>query len=220
MESTTKMTSATVSVVLVDDDAGVRDSIAQFINAAKGFRCVHCYATASEALHHIPQEKPDVVLMDISMPGTDGIECTRKLKMAAPECQILMLTVYEDTESIFNALAAGASGYLLKRMPPAKLLEAIREVKEGGSPMTSSIARKLVQFFQQLPPQENEGGTLSTREREVLHCLARGDAYKQIAAELNISMGTTRTYIRRIYEKLHVHTRTQAVVRFMGNPKM
>jgi DNA-binding NarL/FixJ family response regulator len=207
----------TITVSIVDDDAGLRDSIARFLRTARGFKCVSAYETGEEALERIPKEQPHVVLMDINMEGMDGIECTRRLKQKSPHSQILMLTVYEDTERIFNALAAGASGYLLKRAAPQKLLEAIREVHAGGSPMSGPIARKVVQSFRQPPPPEpQEGATLSDRERQVLECLAKGYAYKQISDELGVSMDTTRTYIRRIYEKLHVHTRTDAVVRYLG----
>jgi len=206
----------TITVSIVDDDAGLRDSISKFLRTAKGFKFLRAYQAAEDALSGIPRERPDVVLMDINMAGMDGIECTRRLKEAAPETQILMLTVYEDTERIFNALAAGASGYLLKRAAPPKLLEAIREVHAGGSPMSGPIARKVVQSFRQGPSPKQESDALSDRERQVLECLAKGYAYKQISDELGVSMDTTRTYIRRIYDKLHVHTRTDAVVRFLG----
>lgn len=206
-----------LSVSIVDDNPGLRDSISEFLRAAKGFSCHAVYASAKEALEKIPKDKPDVVLMDINMPEIDGIECTRLLKAAAPSLQILMLTVYEDTDKIFKALAAGASGYILKRTAPAKLLEAIRDVKNGGSPMSGPIARKVVQFFQSGEPARKESDDLSARERQVLQFLAQGYAYKQIGDELGVSMDTTRTYIRRIYEKLHVHSRTEAVVRFLGD---
>ncbi len=205
-----------ITVSIVDDDAGLRDSIAQFLKTARGYSCVSVYASAEEALAGVPKTRPDVVLMDINMAGVDGIECTRRLKAAAPQSQILMLTVYEDTEKIFKALAAGASGYLLKRVAPAQLLEAIREVHAGGSPMSGPIARKVVQFFQQGPPVKREDEGLSGRERQVLQLLAQGYAYKQIGDQLGVSMDTTRTYIRRIYEKMHVHSRTEAVMRFMN----
>ncbi len=207
----------TITVSIVDDDAGLRDSIPQFLRTARGFKCLSVYASAEEALVGIVKEPPDVVLMDINMAGMDGIECTRRLKAAAPKMQILMLTVYEDTERIFKALAAGASGYLLKRAAPPMLLSAIREVHAGGSPMSGPIARKVVQSFRQGAPSKQEGDALSQRERQVLECLAKGYAYKQIGDELGVSIDTTRTYIRRIYEKLHVHSRTDAVVRFLGS---
>lgn len=205
-----------ITVSIVDDDAGLRDSIVQFLKTVRGFRCLGVYASAAEALAGIPADKPDVVLMDINMADVDGIECTRQLKRLVPEAQILMLTVYEDTDKIFKALAAGASGYLLKRVDPAQLLDAIREVQSGGSPMSGPIARKVVQFFQPGVPTRNHADVLSAREREVLQCLAQGFAYKQISDKLGVSMDTTRTHIRRIYEKLHVHSRTEAVVRFLG----
>jgi len=205
-----------ISVSIVDDDEGQRDSIEQFLKTARGFRCVSTYRSAQEAIDGVPRDRPDVVLMDINMPRVDGIECTRRLKVAVPGVQILMLTVYEDTDKIFNALAAGASGYLLKRAAPPQLLEAIREVHAGGSPMSGPIARKVVQSFQQRSPAGKEAEALSPREQQVLEFLAKGYAYKQIGDELGVSMDTTRTYIRRIYEKLHVHSRTEAVVRFLG----
>jgi DNA-binding NarL/FixJ family response regulator len=169
-------------------------------------------------------DKPDVVLMDINMGGMNGIECVEKLKNQFPEMQILMLTVYEDTEKIFRALAAGANGYLLKRSSPETLLGAIQEVHGGGSPMTSSIARKVVASFQK--HKSTTGGTgegtaekkafaLSPREAAVLDGLAKGWTYKHLASELNISIDTIRTYIRRIYEKLHVESRTEAVAKYL-----
>ena len=208
-----------IRVTIVDDDSGIRDSMARFIQTTPGLDCLGVYGTATEALKKIPHEKPDVVLMDINMPGTDGIECTRLIKVALPSAQILMLTVYEDTELIFKSLAAGASGYLLKRLAPEKLVDAILDVHKGGSPMSSSIARKVVQFFQKSPFKQAEGEALSAREVEVLDLLAQGLAYKQVSAHLQISMDTTRTHIRRIYEKLHVHSRMEAVMRFQGRMK-
>jgi DNA-binding NarL/FixJ family response regulator len=204
-----------ITVSIVDDDPGIRESMSRFVSAARGLRCISAYGSALEALEHIPRDKPDVVLMDINMDGMNGIECTQKLKLAVPEINILMLTVFEDSDQIFRALASGASGYLLKRSPPAKLLEAIREVHEGGSPMSAPIARKVVRSFQAAPPAAGQTEALSEREKQVLDCLAKGYAYKQISDELSISVDTIRTYIRRIYEKLHVHSRTEAVAKYL-----
>src|SRR5580765_7027006 len=168
-----------IRVSIVDDEADLREHIAGYLTAAGGIICESCYASAEAALEHLPQVKPDVVLMDINLGGMDGIECVRRLKPQLPEAQILMLTVFEDTEKIFRALAAGASGYLLKRMPPKKLLEAIAEVRGGGSPMSASIARKVVESFQRTGPGlTDESAELSQRERSVVHGLAEGLAYK------------------------------------------
>jgi DNA-binding NarL/FixJ family response regulator len=204
-----------ITVSIVDDEPDLREHIAGYLNAAGDIRCQSGYASAEEALAHLPQDKPDVVLMDINLGGMDGIECVRRLTTLMPEAQVVMLTVFEDTEKIYRALAAGASGYLLKRMPPEKLLEAIAEVRAGGSPMSASIARKVVQSFQGNQPRGDESMDLSQRERSVLNGLADGLAYKQIADQLGVSIHTVRNYIRRIYEKLHVQTRTEAVAKFM-----
>ena len=209
-----------IKVSIVDDEADLRENIAGYVGAAKGFRCIGLYSNARDALANLPKEKPDVVLMDINLGGMSGIECVRQLKPQIPETQVVMLTVFEDTEKIFSALAAGASGYLLKRMPPAKLLEAIREVHEGGSPMSAPIARKVVQSLQPaqaalVATSAGEAINLSPREREVLDGLAEGQAYKQIADKLSVSIHTVRNYIRRIYEKLHVCSRTEAVAKYL-----
>ncbi len=204
-----------ISISLVDDEKELCQSIATFVNGSPGFRCVSIHHSAAAALQHLPAEKPDVVLMDINMAGMDGIECVRRLKAAAPEIQILMLTVYEDTEKIFKALTAGASGYLLKRSNPSKLLEAIREVHEGGAPMSGSVARKVVASFQQAKATSQAETHLSPREETILNLLAKGLAYKQIAAELGISVETIRSYLRRICEKLHVQSRTEAVAKYL-----
>jgi len=206
-----------ITVSIVDDEADLREHIAGYLAAAGDIRCKSVYASAEEALEHLPQDKPDVVLMDINLGdgGIDGIECVRRLKALMPDAQVLMLTVFEDTEKIFRALAAGAGGYLLKRMPPGKLVEAILEVCDGGSPMSASIARKVVQSFQAAPARGEASAELSQRERSVLDGLADGLAYKQIADQLGVSIHTVRNYIRRIYEKLHVQTRTEAVAKFL-----
>jgi DNA-binding NarL/FixJ family response regulator len=163
----------------------------------------------------LPKDKPEVVLMDINLPGMNGVECVRRLKQIAPEIAAVMLTAYEDTENIFNALAAGATGYLLKRAPRAELLDAIREVRRGGSPMTTHIARKVVQSFQKQSAAAPTGEALSVREQEVLDHLSQGFLYKEIAEKMGISYETVHTYIRRIYEKLQVRTRTEAVAKFL-----
>lgn len=208
--------SKTITVSIVDDQADLRESISGYLDEAGGFRCISGYPNAKEALAGLEKDNPDVVLMDINLGGMDGIECVRRLKLAKPGILVVMLTVFEDTEKIFRALAAGASGYLLKRMPPAKLIEAIREAVDGGSPMSAPIARKVVQSFHAPPPAKTEEfPDLSQREHEVLNGLAEGLGYKQIADQLDVSIHTVRNYIRRIYEKLHVRSRTEAVVKFL-----
>ncbi len=204
-----------ITVSIIDDEKELRESIATFINGSSGFRCVSVYGSADAALQELPNEKPDVVLMDINMPGMNGIECVERLKRLMPTLQIVMLTVYEDTEQIFRALAAGATGYLLKRLSPTKLLQAIREVQGGGSPMSNSIARKVVASFQKAKQTDEKQPHLSPREQAVLDCLAKGLTYKQIADQLEISIDTIRTHLRRVYEKLHVQSRTEAVAKYL-----
>jgi len=204
-----------ISVTIVDDEKELRESIKTFVDGSPGFRCVSSYSNAAAALAGLPKDDSDVVLMDINMVGMDGIECVERLKTTMPEIQIVMLTVYEDTDKIFKALSAGASGYLLKRSSPARLLEAIKEVHAGGSPMSSSIARKVVASFRKATPAVENPIHLSPREQAVLDCLAKGLTYKQIADQLEISIDTIRTYLRRIYEKLHVQSRTEAVAKYL-----
>jgi len=204
-----------ITVSIVEDNDELRGTLARVINRAEGFRCLSQYPDAETAVEALPRDRPDVILMDINLPGMNGVECVRRLKQLAPECQVIMLTVYEDTENIFNALAAGASGYLLKRTPRAEVLDAIREVNRGGSPMTTHIARKVVQSFQQPSASSQSTEGLSPREQEVLDCLSKGFLYKEIADKLGIGYETVHTYIRRIYEKLQVRTRTEAVAKFL-----
>jgi DNA-binding NarL/FixJ family response regulator len=204
-----------ITVSIVDDEKELCQSIATFVNGSPGFRCVSTYHSAEAALKYLPQDRSDVVLMDIHMAGMNGIECVKRLKGMVPEMQIVMLTVYEDSEQIFKALAAGASGYMLKRLTPGKLLEAIVEVREGGSPMSSSIARKVVASFQQANQTQEKETHLSSREQMVLECLAKGFTYKYTADQLGVSIDTVRTYIRRVYEKLHVQSRTEAVAKYL-----
>ena len=204
-----------ITVSIVEDNDQLRGTLTRVINRAEGFRCLSQYPDAEAAVEALPRDRPDVVLMDINLPGMNGVECVRRLKQLAPDSLVIMLTVYEDTENIFNALAAGASGYLLKRTPRAEVLDAIREVHRGGSPMTTHIARKVVQSFQPTGPSSQTGESLSPREQEVLDCLSKGFLYKEIAEKLGISYETVHTYIRRIYEKLQVRTRTEAVAKFL-----
>ena len=209
-----------VSIVIsiVEDDAPARGMLADWIRHTQGFRCAGVHGSAEAAIATLPAEKPSVVLMDINLPGMSGIECVHRLKPLLPDTQFVMLTVYEDADHIFNALTAGASGYLLKRMPRAELLAAIKDVHAGGSPMSSHIARKVVQSFQRPGLQPSDAEDLSPREREVLELLSRGYLYKEIAVSLQISGPTVNTYIRRIYEKLHVRSRSQAVAKFTHIP--
>src|SRR5882724_2284862 len=204
-----------ITVSIVEDNDQLRGTLARVLNRSEGFQCVSHYPNAEEALKDLPKARPDVVLMDINLPGINGVECVRQLKQVLPQTQVIMLTVYEDTENIFNALAAGAAGYLLKRTKTPELLQAIREVRHGGSPMTTHIARKVTQSFQRAGPSPQATENLSQREQEVLDCLSHGFLYKEIAEKLGISYETVHTYIRRIYEKLQVRTRTEAVAKFL-----
>jgi DNA-binding NarL/FixJ family response regulator len=203
-----------VTVAIVEDDAATRGILADWINDAPSFRCVGLYGDGVSALATMPAWVPDVALVDINLPGCSGIECVRQLKPQLPKTQFVMVTVYGDSEHIFDALAAGASGYLLKRLTRESLIAALEEVHDGGSPMSSSIARRLVQFFQTPRPSAGELETLSPRELEVLRLLAEGYVNKEIADRLGISAPTVATYIRRVYEKLHVHSRAAAIGKF------
>ncbi len=206
-----------IKVVIVDDDEEIRASLATLIRRASNLKLIGDYANAETALKEIPRHVPDVVIMDINLPGMKGFECVRQLKATRPEVQFLMLTVYEDSDSLFNSLKAGASGYLLKRTASAKLLEAIRDVHTGGSPMTPQLARRVVQFFSK-PSESGSNSSLSELtpgEREFLGQLANGYAYKEIADRMKISIDTVRSYVRTVYEKLHVHSRTEAVVKYL-----
>jgi DNA-binding NarL/FixJ family response regulator len=205
-----------ITVAIVEDNEQLRGTLARMLNKAEGFRCIGQHASAEAALEALPKEKPEVVLMDINLPGINGVECVQRLKQSSPEIMAVMLTAYEDTENIFAALAAGAAGYLLKRAPRAEILDAIREVHRGGSPMTTHIARKVVQSFQKPVAAPSEPTQeLSAREQEVLDHLSHGFLYKEIAEKMGISYETVHTYIRRIYEKLQVRTRTEAVAKFL-----
>jgi DNA-binding NarL/FixJ family response regulator len=205
----------TIRVAIVEDDEEIRANLKHRIGESSSFHLVGSYPDAESALAGIPAQKPDVVLMDINLPGLDGVECVRQLKQQMSEAQFIMLTVYEDNNRLFKSLMAGASGYLLKRTPPAKLLSAIREAHAGGSPMTPQIARRVVQHFQQTNAPVSNLPRLTPRETDVLNQLAKGFRYKEIIDNLGISAGTLHSYIRNIYEKLHVHSRTEAVVKYL-----
>jgi len=208
-----------LSVSIVEDNAQVRGSLAKLIDSAPGFKCVSRHGSAEDALKELPKIRPEVVLMDINLPGMNGVECVRRLKPQLPGTQLIMLTVYQNTEHIFNALAAGATGYMLKQTPPAELLSAIKEVQAGGSPMSSHIARKIVQSFQQPAAVSAEAQSLSPREAEVLDLLAKGFLYKEIADQMKVSYATVHTHIRHVYEKLHVRSRTEAVAKHLGQKR-
>lgn len=207
-----------VRVSIVDDNAKLRESLAILIDGESGFRCVSTHRTAESALGHLRQEKPDVVLMSIDWAGKSGLECVRKLKRAMPSLKIIMHTVHEEEESLFQSLRAGASGYLLKRTTPARLLEAIAEVHEGGAPMTPRIARMVVEHFHEFETAEAESRSeiLTRRESEILDNLSKGYRNKQIADLLGITIDTVRAHLRSIYDKLHVDSRTAAVRQYLS----
>lgn len=203
-----------IKVALVEDNASVRESLAIILNGSPGFRCICTCQTAEEALEKIPKAAPEVVLMDINLPGVSGIDCTRSLKERLPDALIIMLTIEEDSERVFRSLEAGATGYLVKNTPPARILEAIEEVHRGGSPMSSHIARMLVRSFHRCAQPASVGIKLTTREGEVLNFVAKGYRSKEIAEALEIGARTVETHIRNIYDKLHVRSRAEAVARF------
>jgi len=212
-----------ISICIVDDNKDIRSALEQIVLMSDGYQLLGSFGSAEEALQQIPLLKPDIALMDINLgEGESGIDCVRHLKAEYPEILFMMCTVYEDDEKIFEALTAGASGYILKKTAPHKLLEAIRELQEGGAPMSSQIARKVVNAFQHNKPLE-KGTTdssalsvLSNREKEILELLAKGMLYKEIAASLFISQETVRKHVYHIYEKLHVNNRVEAINKYFG----
>jgi DNA-binding NarL/FixJ family response regulator len=205
-----------VRIAIVEDDEEIRASLASIIKRSTDFHFVRAYGDAESALTGMESDMPDVVLMDINLPGLDGVECVRRLKKRMPGVQCIMLTVYEDNERLFQSLMAGASGYLLKRTSPRKLLEAIRDVRKGGGAMTPQIAMQVIQHFRQSSGMSSEFEKLTPGEKDVLDQLSKGYLYKEIADHLAISIDTVRNYVRKIYEKLHVHSRTEAVVKYLG----
>ena len=205
-----------IRVCIVEDNADMRESVALLLNQAPGLRCISTYASAEAAVRDLPSQKPDVALVDINLPGMNGIECVAKLKAQLPKLQVLMLTRFEQSDRIFDSIRAGASGYLLKHTPADELIQAVEQVHAGGAPMTMQIARKVIDHFRQIQQPAAEVHKLTPREQEVLALLAKGYLYKQIGDELGISINTLRNRLRAIYEKLHVHSRTEATVKFLG----
>jgi DNA-binding NarL/FixJ family response regulator len=201
-------------IAIVEDNKVIRESLVEFVQADPDCRCVCACATGEEGLKVIPQHQPEIVLMDIQLPNLSGIDCTAQLKRMLPALHIIMVTVYEDTERIFKALRAGACGYLLKRCTPEELLSAIREVRQGGAPMSRDIARKVIASFQEPLAAAVEVEGLSPREREILELLAQGFPNKEIAQRVGVSDGTVRWHLRHVYDKLHVRSRTEAALKF------
>ncbi|HEU5052000.1 MAG TPA: response regulator transcription factor [Hanamia sp.] len=207
-----------IAVSVVEDIDEIRTRLKSILDESEEFMCTGAYSKAEDACNELAEVMPDIVLMDINLPGMSGIECMRKVKSIAPQILFMMFTIYEDSEQVFEALTAGASGYLLKKTPPEQLKEALKELFEGGSPMSAQIARKVVTYFQKKgEPQNDEESVLSPREREVLELLSKGFLYKEIANKLSISTGTVRQHIHKIYDKLHVQNRTEALNKFYGH---
>jgi len=208
-----------VTVAIVEDNPELREELIALFRGFEGFACVASYSTAEEALQELPAVKPEVILMDINLPGMSGIECVRTLKTRLPKAPVVMLTVHDDDDSIFESLKAGAVGYILKKTPPAKILEAIREVHGGGSPMSNQIARRVLATFQAMPRRADDDGMLSPREQEILNHVARGLRYKEIADTLYISTDTVRTHLRNVYRKLQVRSATEALFKTNTRPR-
>jgi DNA-binding NarL/FixJ family response regulator len=206
-----------IRVSIVEDSRGTRESLTELLGRASTLRCVGAHPNGEEALRAIPEEQPDVVLMDINLPGMSGIECVARLKQNNPKLQVLMLTTYEESDLIFDSLRRGASGYLLKNLPPSELIQAVEQVHAGGAPMSMQIARKVVNHFQQIQKPRSEVEKLTKREHEILALLAKGYLYKEIADQLSITLSTVRAHLHTVYEKLHVQSRTEAVVKFLGH---
>lgn len=205
-----------ISLVIVEDLAEVREGLKQFISLNPEFTILDTFQTAEEAMHELPRLNPDIVIMDINLPSMSGIECIRQIKKKTPRTQFMMFTVYENDEKVFEALKAGASGYLLKNTGLLQLIEALKELYNGGSPMSANIARKLVTLFREEHTEAEPTTGLSKRENEILQLLSKGLLYKEIADQLSISTGTVRQHIHKIYEKLHVQNRTEALNKAFG----
>ena len=204
-----------IKVAIIEDARGTRESLKELISRATGMSCAGAYANAEDAIEEIPTAGPDVVLVDINLPGMSGVQCVSHLKQRQPKLQLLILTTYEESDLIFDSLRAGAAGYLLKNMRPAEIIQAVEQVHAGGSPMSMNIARKVVTYFQNGRQPSSDVEKLTKREQEILSLLAKGYLYKEIADQLSISLSTVRAHLHTVYEKLHVHSRTQAVVKYL-----
>lgn len=205
-----------ITLAIVEDLDEVRDGLKNFISLSQDFKILDTFKTAEEAVHDLPKLKPDIVIMDINLPGMNGIECIRQVKSKTPATQFMMFTVYENDEKVFEALKAGASGYLLKNTGLVQLIESLKELHTGGSPMSANIARKLVTLFRNQQKETTNLEVLSSRENEILQLLAKGLLYKEIADQLSISVSTVRQHIHHVYEKLHVQNRTEAINKVFG----
>ena len=210
------MSKKNITVAVVEDARGPREKLIALLNRAPGLRCLGGFATGEEAVKEMPALLADVVLMDINLPGMNGIKCVAQLKHRLPQAQFLMLTSYEDSELIFESLRVGASGYLMKNLDPDEIIQAVEQVYAGGSPMSMNIARKVVNHFRQIKAPSSEMEKLTEREQEVLALLAKGFLYKEIAEQLGISLHTVRGHVHLVYEKLHVQSRTEAVLKYLG----
>jgi DNA-binding NarL/FixJ family response regulator len=206
-----------ISISIVEDSRGTRETLSELLKRSPGLQFLSAYPDGEHALEDLPNKRPDVVLMDINLPGMNGIECVARLKEKLPATQVLMLTTYEEGDLIFDSLRAGANGYLLKNMAPAELIHAVEQVHAGGSPMSMHIARKVVNHFQQIKKPSSEMEKLTKREQEILAQLAKGFLYKEIADQLGISLSTVRAHLHTVYEKLHVQSRTEAVVKYLAH---
>lgn len=203
------------NVAIVEDDSVLRNSLEWLINETAGFRCVCACPAGEDAARRLPELQPQVVLMDLNLPDMSGIECIRKLKERLPKLHVIVLTVYEDSEHIFRALKAGASGYLLKRAGPENVLAAIKDARDGGAPMSSQIARRVVDSFHNPVPDEKEEMKLTERESEILALLSQGHSNKEIADKMSVTVSTVRTHLSHVYEKLHVRSRTEAIIKYL-----
>ncbi|MFN0121734.1 MAG: response regulator [Blastocatellia bacterium] len=208
---------ATIEVVIVEDDRSLREGLGLLINATPGFRCLHTYGSVEEALQGLASGAPDIILLDIHLPGMLGSEGVKLFRQRHPDTQVLMLSVYAEQDKVFESICNGACGYLLKKTPPARLLEAIREAHGGGAPMSPEIARKVITLFQKTVIPEQTDDQLTPQEIRLLQLLSDGHSYQSAAGQLNISINTVRNYIRSIYEKLHVHSKNEAVSKALRN---